>query len=64
MTDAETFTRLNYCATVHLNRSEAAFWLTPIGEILDLWEVHKQHMGWAKPKRELCIDDFIGTDWG
>jgi len=47
---------------VHLRRSEAAFWLTTIGEILDLWECHRQYMGWAKAKRELFIDDIISTD--
>jgi len=51
-----------YYATVHLRRSEAAFWLTPLGEILDLWTCHKQFMGWEKPKRELFIDDVIGID--
>ena len=59
MTDEEIFTRLLYYATVHLNRSEAVFWLTAIGEMLDLWECHKQHMGWAQPKRELFIDDVV-----
>jgi len=47
---------------VHLRRSESVFWLTAIGEILDLWECHKQFMGWAQPRREVFIDDIIGLD--
>jgi len=47
---------------VHLNRSEAVFWLTPLGEILDLWECHLQFTGRAKAKRELTIDDIILSD--
>nr|DAZ21879.1 MAG TPA: hypothetical protein [Caudoviricetes sp.] len=31
----------------------------PFGLLLDLWECHKQFLGLAKPKRELCIDDVI-----
>lgn len=31
----------------------------PIGDLLDQWEIHKQFLGLAKPKRELCIDDVI-----
>jgi hypothetical protein len=44
---------------VHLNRSEAETWLTPIGLLMDLWECHRQYMGMAKPKREIFIDDLI-----
>jgi len=36
------------------------FWLTPMGLFMDLWEVHKQFLGIAKPKTELFIDDVIG----
>lgn len=53
------FTRLLYYGTVHLNRSAEETWLLPIGELLDLWECHKQFIGLAKPKRELYIDDII-----
>jgi len=53
------FTRLIYYGTVHLNRSEAETWLTPIGALMDLWECHRQFLGLAKPKRELFIDDII-----
>ena len=53
-----------YNATVHLRRSEAEFWLTPMGEILDLWECHRQFLGWSHPKRELTIDDIIDYDLG
>lgn len=31
----------------------------PFGLLLDLVECQKQYMGWAKPKRELFIDDII-----
>jgi len=31
----------------------------PIGELLDQWEIHKQFIGMAKPKREVFIDDII-----
>lgn len=53
------FVRLLYYGTVHLNRSAEETWLLPIGELLDLWECHKQFIGLAKPKRELYIDDII-----
>jgi hypothetical protein len=53
------FTRLIYYGTVHLNRSEEETWLTPIGLLLDLWECHKQFLGYAKPKVELFIDEVI-----
>jgi hypothetical protein len=56
------FTRLLYYATVHLRFNCTEFWLTPIGEILDLWECHKIHMGWAEPRREFSIDDVIWVD--
>jgi len=53
------FTRLLYLGTVHLNRTEQETWLTPIGLLLDLWECHRQHNGWARPLREHFIDDVI-----
>ena len=31
----------------------------PFVLLLDLWECHRQFMGWAKPQRELSIDDII-----
>jgi len=53
------FIRLIYYGTVHLNRAEDEVWLMPLGWLLDLWEVHKQAMGWAKPKAELTLDDVM-----
>ncbi len=53
------FTRLLYFGTVHLNRSEAETWLTPIGLLMDLWECHKQFLGISKPREEVFIDDLI-----
>lgn len=31
----------------------------PFGQLLDLWECHRQFMGWSKPKRNLSIDEII-----
>jgi hypothetical protein len=31
----------------------------PIGNLLDQWEIHKQFIGLAKPKREYFIDEVI-----
>ena len=31
----------------------------PFGELLDQWEIHKQFLGWVKPKREVYIDEII-----
>jgi len=53
------FTWLLYLGTVHLNRTETETWLTPIGLLLDLWECHRQHQGWAKPRLNLGIDQII-----
>jgi hypothetical protein len=53
------FTRLFYYGTVQLGFSQEETWLMPFGLLLDLWECHKQFLGLAKPKRELCIDDVI-----
>jgi len=53
------FTRLLYYGTVQLNRSEIEVWLMPFGQLLDLWECHKQFNGLAKQKREYFIDDVI-----
>jgi hypothetical protein len=54
-----------------MNRED--IWLTPIGELLDLFECHRQFLGISKPntnpnnnnnngtkqKREVFIDDVI-----
>ena len=34
-------------------------WLLPFGELLDLFECHKQFLGMAKPKRIVDIDDIV-----
>lgn len=34
-------------------------WITPVGDLLDQWEIHRQFLGLAKPKREWFIDDVI-----
>ena len=62
MSDAESFTRLIYFGTVHLNRTEEETWLLPLGYLLDLWECHRQFLGMAKPKVELFIEDVIPFD--
>jgi hypothetical protein len=48
-----------YYATAHLNISISEYWLVPFGLLLDLWECHRQYMGWAKPLVEHSIDDVI-----
>jgi hypothetical protein len=35
------------------------FWRMPIGLFLDLWTIHKQFMGWEKPKILANIDSVI-----
>jgi len=45
-----------------LRRPEREVWLMPLGHLLDQWEIHKQFMGWEKPKREVSIDDIIDAD--
>ena len=62
MSDEELFLRLIYYGTVHLNRTEEETWLTPLGMLLDLWECHRQHMGWSKPYREHFIDEVLPFD--
>lgn len=59
MSDAESFTRLLYYGTVHLNRSEEETWLTPFGLLMDLWECHRQFLGMSKPRIEYGLDDVI-----
>jgi len=39
--------------------SDEQFWLMPIGLFLDLWEIHKQFLGIAKPKVSFTIDDVL-----
>lgn len=51
------FTRLFYYGTVQLGFSQEEVWLMPFGLLLDLWECHKQFLGLANPKRELCIQE-------
>lgn len=31
----------------------------PFGEIMDLWECHKQYIGVSTPVRERFIDDIV-----
>jgi hypothetical protein len=35
------------------------FWLTPIGQLLDLWACHKQFVGIEKQKQVFSIDDLV-----
>jgi len=42
-----------------LNRSEEETWLMPLGQLMDMWECHKQFLGIAKPKVDVSIDDLI-----
>ena len=44
-----------------MNMSEDEFWLCPLGLFMDLWECHKQFLGIAKPRVELCIDDVLAV---
>ena len=57
--DDELFTRLFYYGTAQLHLASEEVWLMPFGFLLDLWECHKQFMGIAKPKREMCIDEVV-----
>ena len=31
----------------------------PFGQLLDLWECHRQVIGWGKPQQKLTIDEII-----
>jgi len=42
---------------MHFSQDE--FWLMPLGQLLDLWECHKQFLGMSKPKREMSIDEIV-----
>lgn len=59
MSDAELFTRLNYCATIQMGMSENRFWFMPIGAFLDLWACHRQWLGVEKAVREVSIDEVV-----
>ena len=59
MNDDELFTRLFYYGTAQLHLASEEVWLMPFGFLLDLLECHKQFMGIAKPKREMCIDEVV-----
>lgn len=59
MSDDELFIRLFYYGTAQLHLTADEVWFMPFGELLDLWECHKQFIGIAKPKRERFIDDVI-----
>lgn len=59
MSDDELFARLLYYGVTQLHRQEQDVWLLQLGELLDQWEIHKQFIGLAKPKRIFCIDDVI-----
>ena len=62
MSDEVTFTRLYYYGTVQLGMSAEDFWLCPLGLFMDLWEVHKQYVGIAKPKAEVFIDEILPSN--
>ena len=62
MNDEVIFTRLYYYGTVQLGMSADDFWLCPLGLFMDLWEVHKQYVGIAKPKVEVFIDEIFTSD--
>ena len=59
MNNEELFTRLFYYAKVQLNFSSDEFWLTPMGELLDLIECHNQFLGRRQPKKVVSINDVI-----
>ena len=47
------------CIRDRLRKPEEEVLLTPLGELMDQWELHKQFLGIAKPKREVFIEDII-----
>jgi hypothetical protein len=53
------FTRLLYYGIVHLHLTQEEVWMMPFGLLLDLWECHKQFIGFSKPKVEHSIDDIL-----
>lgn len=48
-----------YYGLAHLHLTQAEVWQMPFGLLLDLWECDKQYKGFAKPKKEIFIDDII-----
>ena len=50
-----SFARFVYIGVTQLRKPEEEVLLTPLGE----WELHKQFLGIAKPKREVFIEDII-----
>lgn len=48
-----------YRSNTQLRKPEEEVLLTPLGELMDQWELHKQFLGIAKPKREVFIEDII-----
>jgi len=42
-----------------MNMPAEEFWLCPLGLFMDLWEIHKQFLGIAKPKEIYNIDDVL-----
>lgn len=53
------FARFVYIGVTQLRKPEEEVLLTPLGELMDQWELHKQFLGIAKPKREVFIEDII-----
>lgn len=51
--------RFVYIGVTQLRKPEEEVLLTPLGELMDQWELHKQFLGIAKPKREVFIEDII-----
>ena len=54
-----SFARFVYIGVTQLGKPEEEVLLTPLGELMDQWELHKQFLGIAKPKREVFIEDII-----
>ena len=54
-----SFARFVYIGVTQLRKPEEEVLLTPLGELMDQWELHKQFLGIAKPKREVFIEDII-----
>jgi len=52
MSDPELFVRLRYIARVVLRFCEAEFRVNTLGELLDLWEVHRQMHGLSSPRHD------------
>jgi hypothetical protein len=54
-----TFARFLYIGVTQLGRDEDEVLCMPLGDLLDQWELHKQFLGWVKPKQEVFIEDII-----